>query len=176
MLLNHLKDRRLDTSIYSGVWLDEENEVATFGIWNLSGQLVGFQQYRHLADKGRKPKPSDMRYFNIAGKEGVGSKLLAFGVELLDIKQKTLFIVEGIFDVAPLHNRGVNALAVMTNNPTHLKSWLHSLGYHIVALCEGDKAGRQLATVADEAIYLPTGKDPADMSDEWFDNIVKIYD
>ena len=176
MIVAHLESRRLNTSLYSGVWLSEEQEVATFGMWNLSGQLVGFQQYKPLEDKTRKSKPSDMRYFTIAGKGGVGSKLLAFGVELLDTTQNNLFIVEGIFDAAPLHNRGVNALAVMTNNPVHLKSWLNSLGYNIIALCEGDKAGRKLAKFADEAIYLPTGKDPADMSDEWFDNIVEIYD
>lgn len=176
MITTHLEGRRLNKSLYSGVWLSEDRKVATFGLWNLSGQLIGFQQYKPLEDKTRKPKPSDMRYFTIAGKEGGGSKLLAFGIELLDTTQNNLFIVEGIFDVAPLHNRGVNALAVMTNNPVHLKSWLNSLGYNIIALCKGDKAGRKLAKFADEAIYLPTGKDLADMSDEWFDNIVKIYD
>jgi hypothetical protein len=175
MLMEHLKSRRLSHKLYSGMWLDEEENVATFGMWNLSGQLVGFQQYRPLADKGHRPKPSDMRYFNIAGKVDKCSKLLAFGVELLDQKQRVLFLAEGVFDVVPLHNRNVNALATMANNPKHLASWLRTLGYYLVALCEGDSAGQKLANVADESVYLPEGKDPAEMSEEWFDELVKKY-
>ncbi len=175
MVKDHLKRRLLNVKLYSGLWLDEAGNVVTFGLWNLSGQLVGFQQYKPLAGKGRCENLSDMRYFNIAGKVGKHSKLLAFGVELLDTKQRVLFLAEGVFDVTPLHNRGVNALATMTNNPTHLKSWLRSLGYYIVALCEGDSAGQKLANVADEAVYLPEGKDPAEMSDEWFDELINKY-
>jgi hypothetical protein len=42
-------------------------------------------------------------------------------------------------------------------------------------LCEDDEAGKKLAHVADAAVYLPEGKDPAQMSDEWFDELVKKY-
>lgn len=48
----------------------------------------------------------------------------------------------------------------------HLKSWINSLGYHTIALCEGDKAGKMLAKIADEAIYLPDKKDVGDLSYE----------
>lgn len=171
MVLEHLRSRNLVPELYSGVWINEKENTATFGLWNLSGQLVGFQQYKHLASKGRCKNPSDMRYFNIAGKVGNHSKLLVFGTELLNRNQKVLFLAEGIFDVAPLHNRNINALATMTNNPVHLKS----LGYYIVALCEGDNAGKKLANIADKAVYLPEGKDPADMTTEWFDNLVSKY-
>lgn len=53
MMLEHLKQRSLNPNLYSGVWLGEEENTVTFGMWNLSGQLVGFQQYRPLAGKGR---------------------------------------------------------------------------------------------------------------------------
>ena len=175
MLLEHLKQRSLTPSLYSGLWLDEEESVTTFGLWNLSGSLVGFQQYKHLASKERCENPRDMRYFTIAGKTDKYSKLLAFGVDLLDSNQKVLFLAEGDFDVVPLHNRNVNALATLNNNPKHLASWLRTLGYYLVALCEGDEAGQKLANVADEAVYLPEGKDPAEMSAEWFDELVQKY-
>jgi hypothetical protein len=175
MLTSHLKERSLNTELYSGVWLDDENSTVTLGLWNLSGQLVGFQQYKPLAGKGRCEDPSDMRYFSIAGKVGKHSKLLAFGVELLDRRQRVLFLTEGVFDAVPFHNRKINALATMTNNPKHLKSWLMSLGYHLVALCDGDSAGQKLANVAHEAVYLPEGKDPGDMPGEWFDNVIRKY-
>lgn len=175
MLTKHLKDRCFDVSKYSAVWLNNKENVVTFGLWNLSGSLVGFQQYRPLATKERYENPSDMRYFTIGSKVGKTTQLLAFGVELLDRKQRVLFLVEGVFDAVPLHNRNVNALATLSNNPKHLSSWLKTLGYYLVALCEGDKAGKKLAAVADEAVYLPEGKDPADMSSEWFDRLIKTF-
>lgn len=175
MLKEHLESRRMTTKLYSGLWLNEEESTVTFGLWNLSGSLIGFQQYKYLASKERCKNPSNMKYFTIAGKTGKHSKLLSFGVELLDSSQKVLFLAEGIFDVVPLHNRKVNALATLTNNPKHLASWLRTLGYYLVALCEGDKAGRKLASVADEVVYLSENKDPADMNDAWFDALVDRY-
>lgn len=175
MLLKHLKSRGLNPNLYSGLWLDDKENTVTFGLWNLSGSLVGIQQYKHLAGKERCKNPRDMRYFTVAGKVDKYSKLVAFGVDLLSNKQKVLFLVEGVFDAVPLHNKGVNALATLTNNPKHLASWLRSLGYYLVALCEGDNAGKKLAGVADEAVYLPEGKDPADMPEEWFDELIGFY-
>ncbi len=175
MLLKHLAVRKIDLNKYSGVWLNKKDNTVTFGLWNLSGALVGFQQYKPLADKKYASNPSNMKYFTIAGKIDSYSKLLAFGVELLDVKQPVVFVVEGIFDAVPLHNKNINAIATLSNNPKHLKSWVRSLGYKVVALCEGDEAGQKLANIADESVYLPEGKDPADMSDTWFNNLINTY-
>lgn len=45
MLLTHLLMRRCNVSLHQPV-LDSKEQVATFYLWNLSGQLVGYQQYR----------------------------------------------------------------------------------------------------------------------------------
>lgn len=156
------KHRGLDLTLYSGVWVHDD--VYTFGLWNLAGQLVGYQQYRPQAGKERYPNPKDMRYYTyLPSKSNT-----AWGLELLNPKQRYLLLVEGIFDAVKLHNLGVNCLAVLANNPKPLKSWLQSLGYILVPVCEGDKAGRKLASLASTSVveYLPEGVDVGDMTQE----------
>jgi hypothetical protein len=46
----HLKQRHLDLELHRPI-LDEELNIATFLLYNLSGQLVGYQQYNSLGDK-----------------------------------------------------------------------------------------------------------------------------
>jgi hypothetical protein len=41
----HLKQRHLDLELHRPI-LDEELNIATFLLYNLSGQLVGYQQYQ----------------------------------------------------------------------------------------------------------------------------------
>ena len=176
LLSEHLAQRRLLPELYSNASVDEESGVATFALWSMTGQMVGFQQYRPGAPKSGLEKARDQRYFTFLRKEGEKhTALSAFGVELLDRKQRVLFMAEGVFDVSPLHQRGVNALDVLTINPKPLKGWLRSMGYYLVSLCEGDKAGRKLAGLADESVFLPEETDPAEQSDEWFDNLVSKY-
>ena len=125
--------------------------------------MVGYQQYRPEADKERKENPRDMRYFTYLPK----TTNTAWGLENLDFSKPYLLVVEGIFDAVKLHNAGINALAVLANNPKPLKSWLHTLGYTIIPVCEGDKAGRMLAKLGDGVIeYLPEGVDVGDMTAE----------
>jgi len=157
-MIEHLESRRCDTSLYKGLALTPT--TATFPLWNLSGQLVGFQQYTPNAPKQAK-KPSEGRYWTIFNQKNCQT---AFGLDVLGSKSKPLYLVEGAFDACPLHNLEENCLATLSNNPQHLKMWLRSLGYYTIALCEGDKAGRMLSKVADEAIYLPDGKDIGDLT------------
>ncbi len=138
-----------------------------FPLYTLTGQLVGFQRYN---PNGCKKSQENPKYFTL-----VKNKNTAYGVHLLDTRKRVCFLVEGVFDAMPLHNLKANALAVLSNNPTNLKSWLNSLGYYLVALCEGDKAGRKLAALADTAVFLPDGRDPGDMPNEWFEELVEKY-
>lgn len=167
----HLLDRRCDISLYSGVSLDLEKSVATFPLWNLSGQWVGFQQYKPLAPKSGV-KPSECKYFTYMTKVNGKSHQYAFGLELLDISKPYCFIAEGIFDVTPIHLLGQNALALLTNNPKSLE-FIKLMPYKTVALCDGDKAGEKLAKYADTVIRLPKNKDPGDMPATWFKEMVE---
>ena len=152
--------RDLDIEKYSGVyhWGDKYH----FPLWNLSGEMVGYQVYTPTATKVRKKNPRDMRYFTYLPKYA----MTAWGLELLNPHQKYLLVVEGIFDAIKLHNLGVNCLAVLGSDSIHLKSWLHTLNHVIVPVCEGDKAGRRLAKLAttDLIEQLPEGVDVGNMS------------
>lgn len=167
-LKSHLLQRRLVPSLYRGLAIDDAEGVVVFPLWNLSGQMVGFQQYRPDADKAGSRRPSLNRYFTYLSKQVGSPAVTAFGLDLLGrYESRVLYVVEGVFDAAPLHKAGLNAIATLSNNPRHLKRWIASLGYHTVALCEGDAAGAKLAAVANEAIWLPEGLDPGDMPDSW---------
>lgn len=176
----HLKERRFNPALYSGIQVNDRSMVVA--LWNLSGQRVGYLQYSPDQPKSSAVRNSpDQKYWSFFSKEGDGvsrkamSKLAAFGIELLDRSQKVVFVGEGIFDVAPFHLLGVNALAMLCNDPRHLHTWLHSLGYTVVALAEGDAAGRKMAKVGHYVEYLPEGKDPGDMPMEWFESLAEKY-
>lgn len=81
-----------------------------------------------------------------------------FGLDLIDWSQP-VYVVEGIWDAITVQNTGRNCLAVMTNNPKHLWSWLKTLPVPIIAICEGDKAGKKLAKTGDFSVELPDGCD-----------------
>ena len=61
-LSEHLSSRHVNFFLHK-VWLNEENRVATFPLYNLSGLMVGYQMYRPGASKERKNDPREGRYF-----------------------------------------------------------------------------------------------------------------
>lgn len=168
-LVEHLKSRHLDLELHRPV-LDEENCVATFYLYNLSGKLVGFQQYRPLADKKPFNNPRESKYFTF-NKAGVA----VFGVESLHLTPHVVFVTEGVFDAARLTSRGVSAVAVLSNNPSQdVRNFLHSLGRLVVAVCDNDPAGRKLARVGNVAVFTED-KDLGDSSEEFVDSLVKRF-
>lgn len=158
----------LNVELYPSLTVSEEENSVTFMLWNLSGEMVGYQQYRP-----ERPKvdltldPRELRYFTYLKAEEGLKVLTGFGVELLDTSKTHLFVVEGVFDACRLHNLGLNALALFACDPKHTKSWLSSLGYTVVPVCEGDEAGQKLSKLrsSEEVVYLPEGKDLGDLTD-----------
>jgi hypothetical protein len=118
-VIDHLHSRYLDTKLHR-VWIDENSKVATFPLWNLSGQLVGYQQYRPGASKERKNDPRDGRYFTRLK----DSKIGVWGLESYHLSN-TLFITEGIFDAARISYFGYAAVATLSNDlATPTARWL----------------------------------------------------
>jgi hypothetical protein len=158
----HLKDRGIDAE-KTAVIVDRESNIATFLLYNLSGQLVGYQEYNPNEEKVRG---NAGRYFNYVSREDKYPKLAVWGVDTIGNTQE-LFIVEGIFDAAKLHNAGKSAVAVLTNNPVHLKSWFAALPYKIIAITDNDSAGTQLKKYADAVYTVPDPyKDLGEMPQE----------
>lgn len=154
-LLAHLSGRHFDPARYRGVWLDAD--TATMALWNLSGQMVGYQAYRPDKPKIRGMNCRDQRYFTwiSAGQLGV------WGLETFD-RRRPLHLCEGIFDACHIHTLGHAAIAMLANDPKPLAGWLRSLGVPLVSVGDGDAAGRKLAKFADRAVVVPEGLDPGE--------------
>jgi len=141
-IAQHLLDRHADVSRYS-VMIDENEGVATFLLFDLSGAVAGYQQYRPSADKVKKNDPKGGRYFTYksAGRHAV------FGLESWAWSQP-LFIVEGIFDCVRIHNYGYSAIATLSNDPKQLAEWFWTINRPIYAICDSGDGGRKLAKFA----------------------------
>ena len=148
-LEQHLRDRHLDLSLHRP-WMDHVEGVVTFPLWNLSGQLVGYQQYRPGASKDKSNDPRAGRYFTFR-KQPTHT---VWGVESLHLTPGLVAVTEGVFDAARLTSRGVSAVAVLSNDPVRdLKNWFSSLGRVVVAVCDNDVAGRRLAKFGDRVVF-----------------------
>ncbi len=151
----HLQRRNLDIRRYSGVSIDDENEVVTFPLWNLSGQMVGYQQYRPWGSKSVNNDKEIGKYYQCIP----FGNTCVWGIETLHYNPRLLFICEGIFDACQIHNFNLPAIAVLGNNPLHLIPWFKALGRRIIAVPDDDPAGASLGKLAHEvlpiSIYLP---------------------
>jgi DNA primase len=169
-LMQHLEERHLDVALHQPV-LDLENDVATFYLWNLSGALVGFQQYRRTGDKKTNNNPRDGKYFTYSKQP----TLAVWGVESLHLTPNVVFVTEGVFDAARLTKLGYSALAVLCNNPTHdLKNWLNCLNRKVVVVADNDHAGRRLAKFGHVTVFTEE-KDLGESSDEFVQNLVAKF-
>lgn len=160
-LKTHLLERHLDLELHRP-WLDTTEGVATFPLWNLSGQMVGYQQYRPGASKKYQNDPKSGRYFTFRKPPTVA----VWGVESLHLTPNLVFLTEGVFDACRLTQRGFSAVAALSNDPTtDLRNWLSCLNRTVVAVVDNDRAGAKLAKFGD--LVLKTGaKDLGDSTDE----------
>ncbi len=169
-VLEHLKDRHVDLNLHRP-WIDEVERVAVFYLYNLSGSIIGYQQYRPDADKMKENHPKEGRYFTYRKQP----TLAVWGVESLHLTPHVVFLTEGVFDAARLTERGYSALAVLTDDPTKdLRNWLSMLNRKVVAVCDNDKAGRRLAKFGDVAVFTED-KDLGEATDEYVTRLLETY-
>jgi len=176
----HLRDRGVDPDKISVIY-DKDFNSAHFLLYNLSGQLIGFQQYNPNKPKNHF-KGEHMRdlvkYYTYISKEGRGkdSFIAVWGLENIDFdKAKEIFITEGIFDANKLVNAGVPALAVLTSTPSKsMKQWFNLLPQKIIAILDADDADSLLKSTANESYVTPNPyKDLGEMPQEEVDAFVK---
>lgn len=170
-LHNHLRAREFNTCMHAA-WVDQDERCITFPLWNLSGQMVGYQRYRPEAHKGKKNDPREGRYFTKVKDGRVG----VWGLESWALTPGHLFITEGIFDAARLTMRGYSAVAILSHrpNPSTVR-WLRCQGRVLTAVCDDDPAGAKMGFLADRAVTTPGG-DLGDMTSEWVENLLKKVD
>lgn len=161
-LIEHLRSRGINPKLYRLSKCYSTNKI-TFLLYNLSGQIVGYQHYRPLIEeKGVKNNPKLGRYFTKLPKATIG----VFGLELLNPKDKRLFVVEGVFKAGVLHRLGYNAIAVLGANPVPLRGWFKAMRgqWKLIAIGDADKAGKELVKIVGEGFQSP--KDLDEMTDE----------
>ena len=169
-VLEHLKDRHLDVELHRPM-VDEVERVATFYLYNLSGAVVGYQQYRPEGIKKPNNNPKEGKYFTYRKQP----TLTVWGVESLHLTPHVLFVCEGVFDAARLTQKGVSAIAVLSNNTGwDLRNWLFMLNRRVVAVCDNDDAGRKLAKFGDVAVFCED-HDLGDSSDEFVNQLVARF-
>jgi hypothetical protein len=157
----HLLSRWFDPQRYSGVWIEPGHSV-TVAFWNTAGQMAGYQRYTPLL-----PKKGNKRYYTRFGKHMIG----VWGLETVVWDSGPLFLTESLFNASRLHWHGLPAVAVISNDPAHLRSWLRTLPQWLIAACDGDQAGRKLARYAHQAIHLPSGEDVNSVSESVFQQL-----
>lgn len=141
-MLKHLLSRHYDPSRYVNHQIDHERRILTTMLHNLSGQCVGFQQYRPDVKEKRHNDPSESRYFTYSRRDTTA----VWGLETYDRSKPDVFVVEGVFKAATLHSVGENAIAVLTANPLKMGQFfdLLNLQHNVIAIGDNDKAGAQL--------------------------------
>lgn len=168
-VIEHLSERHLYMGLYSGVYVDEVERVVTFLLWNLSGRLCGFQQYRPDADKKAKNHPREGRYYTFVGGERKNRHLAVWGLESLSYRSDILVVCEGIFDACRFHNFGIPAVAILSNNNSRHREWLDSLGRKLYAALD-DHATKFTGTT--DLILPDSVADFGECSDEQVRNVL----
>lgn len=171
---SHLSSRFLDTTIHRTI-IDEEENVATFFLYNLSGQLVGYQSYRPLGAKNIFNNPKLGKYYTYRNKNSPTVAL--FGLESFYFTPDILFITEGIFDAARLTSRGISCVATLCNNPPKdYYNFFSCLPRKVVVVCDGDSAGQKLSRFGDRYIVVPDSfKDLGAAPDDYIDFLIRRY-
>jgi hypothetical protein len=121
------------------VWVDFENNCATFPLWGFDGRLRGFQQYRPGAPK-KCDRPSQALYFTWS------SQPCLWGLEELPVTG-TVFVCESIFKAAAARNAGFAAVSANGSGiaPSLLQQMLALRQLRFVAVGDDDPAGEKFS-------------------------------
>lgn len=155
-MLEHLKSRGLNPNLYEGIGWDDER--ATIPLRTLDGNLRGMLRYNPAGDKKSKLTPR-YRMVNCKGRS------VFFGVESLAY-DGPIYLVEGVFKAAKLHNLGFASLAVMGADVKHHAGQLKIMLQirELVAIGDNDAAGEKLVRQVGKGFVSP--KDLDEMTDE----------
>lgn len=153
----HVTSRNVNPWHYTSVHVHEPECVTTFMLYNLSGQCVGYQEYRYKShDKSSKVPREQARYYTYV----MPGQTAMWGLECLNPKRKQLFVVEGTFKAGSLHKLGLNAVAILTSRPSQdCINTLRSLPYDLYAIGDNDPSGEALVKAIGRGVVAPKDLD-----------------
>lgn len=168
MLKEHLRTRGLNPELYT-IWYGDNDEVV-FPLHNLQGTLVGVLRYRPWGDKKSK-NPDLAKYKPSMPKATLGF----FGVETLAYPGP-VYLVEGVFKAAKLHNLGFCALAILGSDATFLRDQIFLLRQFrgVVGIGDNDAAGKKF--VKDVGDGFTTYKDLDELEDDEVRSMIDGYE
>lgn len=172
-LKEHLISRGYNPEPFGSI-LSEEECIVYFLLWNLSGQLIGYQQYRPNAPKtGNHPK--DCRYYTYTTKVGNHSTPAIWGLHTYSLETKRIFLVEGIFDAIKVHNQGECCFALLGNaGSKSIRQWLSLLRVPKIGILDSDEKGSGMKSLCQKWITTPLPyKDLGEMSNEEVGSLIK---
>jgi hypothetical protein len=170
----HLEDRHMNLDLHNVILSDQ---VATILLYNLSGQLVGYQRYNPsfpsaFPGDGKQSNLRDRRYYNYVSEGKIG----LFGLESFHLNSPCVFVTEGVFDACRLTKRGACAVAMLTNTPSSsMKNFLRCLAKPLIAICDNDAAGRKLRSVGHYYETVQEGKDLGECPEDFVDFLLAKY-
>ncbi len=168
----HLLSRHLDLRLHK-VWIDEQEKVATFPIYELNGEMVGYHQYRPSANKEAKNNPREGRYFTKKSKGIFG----LWGMESWRFS-KTLFVTEGVFDACRLTAKGFSAVATLSNDLNETtKNWFYTIRAvrPVIVVCDSGEAGKKLRKAGHSYVTMPDGEDMGSVDQDFVNNFLKNF-
>ena len=116
-LRQHLCNRGLDFDKFD-YRVSMTDSLAYFFLYNLSGQLTGYQKYNPDGEKGfRASKKNDKTWKAKYYTYKTENTLAFYGAYSYNV-YKPLFLVEGIFDAIKIINNGASCFALLTSSPS----------------------------------------------------------
>lgn len=109
------------------------DQVFTFYLYNLSGQIVGYQQYRPGGSKAANNNPREGRYYTYCQKADRMNSI--GGLETYNWS-KVLFVVEGLFDAVKLWRRGYACVWLCGIPSKSVQHWLRNQPHPTIALLD----------------------------------------
>ncbi|MAG26458.1 hypothetical protein CMI47_12990 [Candidatus Pacearchaeota archaeon] len=155
----HLRSRGIDLEKTNTI-LDKETRTAVFLLYNLSGQLIGYQRYNPKGIKGKeasKVVPILRRYYTyVTRADNRNVAIAVWGLDTYNKLDKYLFITEGIFDANKIHNAGYPAIAILNaTGDKRLRTWLRMLPQAIISISDNDPAGKMIKKLSDRMYVTP---------------------
>lgn len=168
---SHLVERHLNLELHRPI-LDLELNIATFLFYNLSGQIVGYQQYNPNGSKFIFNSKLDGKYYTYRKIPTVS----VWGVESYYLSDGPIFLTEGIFDTARFTALNQTAFATCCNSPPKdYKNWFTTLSRPVVAICDNDSAGLELASFGDYFEIVPDNKDAGEAPIDYIYYLISKY-